>query len=173
MPRALCLRGTDPGLAACWVRREAWQQKCPAFKIGGMQVPINPLDGSQEVVEPGEAPMDDLVAQRAALEDLAGQLAARGLCAPAIFVLESMRPISFVTAEFLVFLAPFARLFLDPQRYRLVTEALHDRANLAWLVDRLEQLEEESRRPDSAHKGDEKPDSGAHEADQQDERPEA
>ncbi len=77
------------------------------------------------------------------MEELAQAIAARGLASVAIFVLESSRPINFIAAEFMVFLEPFARVFMPTEKYRLIVEALHDRQNLAWLVDRLEELEEQ------------------------------
>ncbi len=108
-----------------------------------------PADGTTESFHEPDAPstsatgdVDDVEAQRAALDDLAREVVKRGMASPAIFVLESMRPISFITAEFLVFLDPFARLLLPSARYTLIVEALHDRANLAWLLDRLEELED-------------------------------
>ena len=85
----------------------------------------------------------DVAAPRAALDALARDVVKRGMASPAIFLLESMRPISFLTAEFLVFLDPFARLVVPAGRYALIVEALHDRANLTWLLDRLEALEDE------------------------------
>ena len=86
----------------------------------------------------------------AALEDLAQILWRRGLAGPAVFVLETMRPISFVTAEFLVFLEPFVGAVLPAGRYRVLAEALHDRRKVAWLQERLEQLGEMDAGPQAA-----------------------
>lgn len=83
----------------------------------------------------------DVAAQRALLEQLARAIVARKLAAPAIFVLEAFRPLNFITAEFLVFLQPFARLVVPRDKYDLLVEALHDRANVTWLIDRIEQLD--------------------------------
>jgi hypothetical protein len=117
-----------------------------------------PGDHTAETYQEPEAagpasPADDAAGQRAALEDLACLLVDRGMASPAIFVLESMRPISFITAEFLVFLEPFARLLLPAAKYDLVVEAMHDRANLSWLIDRLEELDEQR----AARKGEPSP----------------
>jgi len=87
----------------------------------------------------------DEAAQMAALEDLARGLHARGLAPVAVFVLEAMRPLSFVTAEFMVFLEPFIGAFLPAEKYRVVAEALHDRGKVSWLCDRLEELDEQGR----------------------------
>jgi hypothetical protein len=86
---------------------------------------------------------DEAPLERDVLEEVARLIAARGLCAPAIFVLECIRPISFLTGEFLVFLKPFIWAFLDSQKYDVLAEALHDRRSVSWLVRRLEELEAE------------------------------
>ncbi|MCX7598373.1 MAG: hypothetical protein N2512_05840 [Armatimonadetes bacterium] len=86
----------------------------------------------------------DETAQMAALEDLARSLHARGLAPAAVFVLETMRPLSFVTAEFMVFLEPFVGAFLPAEKYRIIAEALHDRRKVSWLCDRLEELDEQA-----------------------------
>lgn len=91
---------------------------------------------SSDDAEPDEA------AQMVALEDLARSLHARGLAPAAVFVLEAMRPLSFVTAEFMVFLEPFVGVFLPAEKYRIIAEALHDRRKISWLCDRLEELDE-------------------------------
>jgi hypothetical protein len=93
--------------------------------------------------EPGQAEAGgDEAAQRQVMEELASYLAERGLSTVAIFVLESLLPLSFLTAEFMSFLAPFARAFLPAGKYSLLAEALHDRRKVQWLIARLEELEE-------------------------------
>ena len=104
-----------------------------------MNVVRTPTDPFTERVEE-EVDVYDPEAQRQALGELAELLHARRLTPIALFVLESMRPLTFVTAEFLVFLEPFARIFLPPTKYRLIVEAMHDRKNVAWLIERLEAL---------------------------------
>jgi hypothetical protein len=88
-----------------------------------------------------EAAAEDEAAQMAVLEEMAVKLWRRGLAGPAVFVLETMRPVTFITAEFMVFLEPFAGAVLPVERYRLLAEALHDRRKVAWLADRLEELD--------------------------------
>ena len=106
-----------------------------------------PTDPFAERTDDAEVDIYDTEAQRQALGELANVIAARRLTPIALFVLESMRPLTFVTAEFLVFLEPFARIFLPPKKYRLVVEAMHDRQNVAWLIDRLEELAEDRQAP--------------------------
>ncbi len=108
-----------------------------------------PTDPFAERVEQ-ETDIYDPEAQRQALGELAELLHARRLTPIALFVLESMRPLTFVTAEFLVFLEPFARIFLPPTKYRLIVEAMHDRKNVSWLIDRLEALADGRATADSA-----------------------
>ena len=114
------------------------------------QAPTTGTAAEAEAEEPATE-ADDEGAQQALMEELAQAIVERGMAGPAIFVLESMRPVSFVTAEFMVFLEPFARAFFSTEKYSLLYEALHDRRNLTWLVDRLEVLEEQrAAGPDSA-----------------------
>jgi len=105
--------------------------------------PADPFNEPQEgrIEQPAQA--EDPEAQREVLEEVARELVARGMATPAIFVLESLRPVSFLTAEFLVFLEPFAQAFLKQDKYRVLAEALHDRRNVTWLLDRIEALDDE------------------------------
>ncbi|MBC7288828.1 MAG: hypothetical protein H5T86_12490 [Armatimonadetes bacterium] len=106
-------------------------------KISHMRTPTDP---STERAEKDVLDPSDPDAQREALAEIAELIHARRLTPIALFVLEAMRPLSFLTAEFLVFLEPFARIFLPPAKYRLAVEALHHRDNVDWLIDRLERL---------------------------------
>lgn len=108
-----------------------------------MRSPADPLNEPQEGLIEQPVQSEDPEAQREVLDEVARELVVRGLATPAIFVLESLRPVSFLTAEFLVFLEPFARAFLKPDKYRVLAEALHDRRNVSWLLDRIEALDDE------------------------------
>lgn len=105
------------------------------------ELPSSELTGGP--ASAGDGAELDEAAQMAALEELARSLHARGLAPAAVFVLEAMRPLSFVTAEFMVFLEPFVGVFLPAEKYRIIAEALHDRRKVSWLCDRLEELQEQ------------------------------
>lgn len=80
--------------------------------------------------------------QREALGKLADLVSSRRLGTPAIFMLESIKPLSLVTSQALLFFEPILEAFCTPGDYRTVAEALEDRENLEWLIQRLEVLEE-------------------------------
>ncbi len=84
---------------------------------------------------------DDTQRQREVLEKLAQEIGRRGMIAPAIFVFESIQPLSFVAGQALAFAEPFIRVVLVAPEYGVFREAIEDRENLRWLVDRLEDLQ--------------------------------
>ncbi len=81
--------------------------------------------------------------QREVLDEFARQVAERGMCAPAIFLFESIQPVAFVAGQALAFIHPLVSVMLDAPDYEVFREAIEDRENLRWLTDRLEELEQE------------------------------
>jgi hypothetical protein len=80
--------------------------------------------------------------QRALLQTVADKLIARRLEAPAILLLESIKPLSFLASQGLIVLGPLLQSLLSVQDYDLFTEALEDRQNVEWLICKLEAAEE-------------------------------
>jgi hypothetical protein len=80
--------------------------------------------------------------QRDLLQTVADKLIARRLEAPAILFLESLKPLSFLTAQGLIVLGPLLQPLLSVKDYDLLTESLENRDNLEWLIRRLEDAEE-------------------------------
>jgi hypothetical protein len=90
-------------------------------------------------------PSDDeqrLDRQRQVLQRVADKLVERRLEAPAILVLESVKPLSFIASQGLVFLGPLLQPLLSVRDYDTFAEALESRENLEWLISRLEAGEE-------------------------------
>ncbi len=83
---------------------------------------------------------DERQQQLQVLEKLAQEIAGRGMCAPAIFLFASVEPLSLIAGQALAFIEPFVRLLLDVPEYQTFREAIEDRENLRWLVQRLEEL---------------------------------
>ena len=83
-------------------------------------------------------------------------LAARSLETPAILFLESVRPLSFVGAQGLYFLEPFARTIFDVTEYQRLARLLERRSNLEVLVraveDAADARDAEARRKKKARK---------------------
>lgn len=76
--------------------------------------------------------------QREVLGRVAKALMKRRLTAPAIFALESLKPLSYVSAQALVFLQPLVQLALPVRDYEVLAAALEDRDNIEWLIQQLE-----------------------------------
>ena len=82
--------------------------------------------------------MSTLDQQREVLTRVATLIRKRGLSTPAIFALESVRPLSFVASQALVVLGPLIQALLPLKDYDTFCEALERRENLDWLIDHLE-----------------------------------
>ncbi len=83
---------------------------------------------------------------RELIEKVAAAIVARGMTTPAIFLLESSKPLSFLGSQALHFLEPFVRSLLDAPSYTRFAKALEDRENVERLLVRIEALDEEARR---------------------------
>ena len=66
-----------------------------------------------------------------------------GLGVPAVFLLESSKPLSFVGSQVLIFLQPFVEAFLTIRSYQRFAHLMEDRKNLELLIQRIEALDEE------------------------------
>jgi hypothetical protein len=80
--------------------------------------------------------------QREVLGKVAEGLVARKLTAPAIFVLESSMPLTYVASQALVLLRPFVQAIVGIQDYEVFAAAVEDRGNVEWLIQQLEAAEE-------------------------------
>ena len=104
-----------------------------------------PLDS-----EPGDPAASDERATRELIETVARAVVARGMTVPAILVLESSKPLSFLGSQALHFLEPFVRALMDSARFTLFAKALEDRENIERLLVRIEALDEEARAAERA-----------------------
>lgn len=91
---------------------------------------------------PKSADRYDPAHQREVLGKVAEGLAARKLTAPAIFVLESGMPLTYVASQALVLLRPFVQAIVGIKDYEVFAAALEDRKNVEWLIQQLEAAEE-------------------------------
>lgn len=77
-------------------------------------------------------------AEQALLEKIAHKIRARGLEAPAILFLESVRPLNMVGSQVMIGLQPFVELAANPADYELLTQALEKRPSIDILIRLLE-----------------------------------
>lgn len=82
--------------------------------------------------------------EREVLERVARAICRRGMCVPAIFFFESIMPLSFLAGQALVFLQPMISVLVNAPDYDVFAEAIEDRDNLRWFVDRLEELNDDA-----------------------------
>ncbi len=82
-----------------------------------------------------ELPEADL----AMLDELADAIVRRHLATPALFFLESMRPLGFVGSQMMVFLRPLvAVIWTSPARWDQLQRVLEVRGSMELLARRLE-----------------------------------
>jgi hypothetical protein len=86
-------------------------------------------------VAPEAAPLDpeDL----ALIARVADLVVRRRMATPAVMLLESVRPLSFLGSQFMQFVKPFATLALNPQQYERFTRLLERREGVGLLLDAI------------------------------------
>lgn len=107
-------------------------------------------DGGGPPPESGEMTDDELLAA------IAKRVVRMGLAVPAVFFLESTKPLSFVGSQVLVFLEPFVSAFLSVRNYQRFARLMEDRRNLEILIRKVEALDEETRITEKKRKREEK-----------------
>jgi len=108
------------------------------------------------------------VEREALMDRLAAKIVERRMGAPAILFLESVKPVSFLGNQALIFFQPIVQSVFEFKHYDEVVEILEDRQNLEYLLKKIESLEaaqqdkvreERKRRRDAKRAGD-KPEEG-------------
>ena len=90
-------------------------------------------------------PEEELAQEREVLTRLADEVARRRMAVPAIFVLESIRPLNFLASQGLIFFEPIVRTMLSVKNYDVFARAIERRENVEWLVRYLEEKEDARR----------------------------
>lgn len=94
------------------------------------------------------APEDD-----ALLERLAEKVMGYGLAVPAIFFLESVKPLNFVGSQVMLFMGPLVTAFFPGAQYQRLSELLERRDTLEALIRKLERKLDEPAAPPSGRAG--------------------
>ncbi|MFN8176510.1 MAG: hypothetical protein U0167_01140 [bacterium] len=92
--------------------------------------------GPREDAPPSRTPEDD-----ALLDRIAVAVVRWGMTVPAIFLLESSKPLSFVGSQFLHFLSPLAHSLLDATELDRLAALLERRETVEELIVRIEGAE--------------------------------
>jgi len=83
-------------------------------------------------------------AEREALMDrFAAAVVERRMAAPAILFLESVKPVSFLGNQALVFFQPIVQSLFEVRSYDKIVAILEDRQNLEYILKKIEELEGE------------------------------
>ena len=88
---------------------------------------------------------DEALDEEGLLDAVAARIARMGLGVPAIFFLESSKPLSFLGSQFLVFIEPFVKTFIDIKNYDKFCLMMEDRSNVEKLILKVEELEEKAK----------------------------
>ena len=107
---------------------------------------------SPEPLPPTQEPTDEEL-----IEKVAQEVVARHLAAPATFLLESSKPISFIASQGLVVLGPFVDAALDVPSYDAFVRMMEKRENLDRLLVRIEELEDDRLNKARVREGDPQP----------------
>jgi len=75
---------------------------------------------------------------------------------PAIFFLESTKPLSFLGSQLLIFLQPFVQTFLTIRNYERFATLMENRDNVEKLILRVEQMDEDIRIEEKRKKAEKK-----------------
>jgi hypothetical protein len=108
--------------------------------------PENPVPELKLPNRPGEMSEGDYDL----LLGLARKIVKRRLAVPAIFFLESAKPLNYVGSQAMVFFGPLVRILFESPNYYRYTELLEDRGTIEILLRMIEELESESAKRERA-----------------------
>ena len=116
---------------------------------------------SMEQPTPGvqaEHPFDDRFTEKdeELVEKVAKKIVNMRMTVPAVFLLESSKPLAFLGGQLLVFLEPFIQTLFNFKQYQRFAFLMENRDNWERLLRKIEDLEEETKRREKQEKLDKK-----------------
>ena len=81
--------------------------------------------------------------QQELMEKVAQRVVDLRVSTMAVFLLESTKPLSFLGSQLLVFFNPIIQPVFNFRDYETVTEMIENRDNIEYLIQRIEQLQDE------------------------------
>jgi hypothetical protein len=109
----------------------------PIFRRGSIETPHAGLDASA-----GEK-VDSAQGDETLIAKVAERVVQMRMTVPAIFFLESSKPLAFVGSQLLIFLEPFVQALFNFAQYQRFALLMEDRDNWEALVRKIEDLEAE------------------------------
>ena len=70
----------------------------------------------------------------------ATKIVEKGFSAPAIFLLESTKYISFIAGQTLIFLGPILTFFINDKKYYSFIQLLEKKENINFLITQIEEI---------------------------------
>jgi hypothetical protein len=107
-----------------------------------VDLPESPVPNLRLPDKPGEMDPSDYEL----LLGLARKIVRRRLTVPAIFFLETAKPLNYIGAQAMVFFGPFVQILFESPNYYRYTELLEERTTLELLLRMVEELESEEAR---------------------------
>jgi len=98
-------------------------------------------------VEP-DGPAEPTDAQQAVVHEVCRAIVRRRMTTPALMFLEMTRPLNYLAAQTMHFLAPVLTAVVDREGYRQFAEFLEHRGSVDYLCRQIEALEAEEDEPD-------------------------
>ena len=77
------------------------------------------------------------------IERVAQRLVELRMATPAVFMLESTLPLSFVASQAMIVFEPIVQCIFNIAEYRQFQQMMEDRANIDRLMNRIEELEDQ------------------------------
>ena len=84
--------------------------------------------------------------QAASVDKVAEFVVRFGMGTPAVFTLETMRPLSYVGSQFMHMLTPAVSTFLTSSAWNSMADLLEDRRGMDYVLERIEHAQKEQQR---------------------------
>lgn len=125
----------------------------PLFRRGSVETPASGLDSGPAGTRGGAdfGPEDQKM-----IDAVATRITRMRLTVPAIFLLESSKPLAFIGSQLLIFLEPFVQTLFNFAQYQRFALLMEDRDNWERLLRKLEDLEAEYTEREKQEKRDRK-----------------
>ena len=86
---------------------------------------------------------ENIIEDKQILTKFSQKIVDRGMSIPAILFLESVKYVSFLGSQMLVFFGPIITAFIRSEPYYRLTELLEDRKNIEFILTEIERMETE------------------------------
>ena len=96
-----------------------------------------------------ENSMNICKSDRQLISNLAEKIVSHGMAVPAIFFLEMVKYMSFISSQLMVFFGPVITVFIQSGSYYKITNLLEERQNVEFLMLEIEKIESANNKKES------------------------